>query len=534
MSKPLFLFVYPEVPDTYWSYKHALSFVGKRALMPPLGLATVAAMVPDEYECRIVDLNVEKLPTRLIQSAELVLVSAMIVQADSLREVIQRCRRAGTPVAAGGPYVTSCHESIEGVDYAILGEAEETFPEFLIDFAAGTPRPVYTCQARPALAAAPIPRFDLLKLRYYDSVPLQFSRGCPFDCEFCDIVHLFGHRARTKSPEQFIAELDAALATGFSGSVFVVDDNFIGNRRAVKELLRAVAAWQHEHGHPFNLSTEASIDLASDDELLDLMVAAGFRMVFVGLETPEVESLAAVGKLQNLKHDVAASVRKIQERGIEVTGGFIIGFDSDTPEIFDLQIDFVQELAIPTAMVGLLMALPNTRLYDRLEREGRILSVATGNNTHNSALNFRPKMPRERLEAGYYRVLETIYAPRHYFSRCLEVLNRYPRAEKARQLRKQIAWREIVGVLNSLARQIFSRYGIAYLSYMIRALRRRPDLIVSIVTMSIQGHHYFTITRRVVNQRRRELRAAARGRAGTRSAARATIEQLLHEPTTAN
>jgi radical SAM superfamily enzyme YgiQ (UPF0313 family) len=534
MPKPLFLFVYPEVPDTYWSYKHALSFVGKRALMPPLGIATVAAMVPDTYECRIVDLNVEKLSTRLIQAAELVLVSAMIVQADSMREVIARCGQSGTAVAVGGPYITSCRESIEGVDYAILGEAEEVFPRFLADYAAGTPKAVYTCEGRPELSAVPIPRFELLKLRYYQTLPLQFSRGCPFDCEFCDIVHLFGHRTRTKSPEQFIAELDAVLATGFRGAIFIVDDNFIGNRRAVKALLRAVSAWQAEHGNPFLLSTEASIDLASDDELLDLMVGAGFNMVFVGIETPEAESLAAVGKLQNLKGDVVASVRKIQERGIEVTGGFIIGFDSDPPDIFDLQIDFVQQLAIPTAMVGLLMALPNTKLYDRLVREGRMLSEATGNNTHNSALNFVPKMPREVLETGYYRVLQTIYSPRRYFERCLEVLSRYPKNEQTQKLLGRVRAKEIYALVSSLVRQTFSRYGLAYLSYLIRGARRRPDLFVGLVTMAVQGCHYFTITRRVLRERRRAQRIAARSGIDTWGAARDRIDQLMPKPTIAN
>ena len=530
MPKPLFLFVYPEVPDTYWSYKHALSFVGKRALMPPLGVATVAAMVPDEYECTIVDLNIEKLPTKLIESATLVLVSAMIVQAESLQRVIDRCVLAGTPVAAGGPYITSCRSAIRGVDYAILGEAEQVFPEFLSDFAAGRARPVYSCEGRPQLSTTPVPRFDLLKLRYYQSVPLQFSRGCPFDCEFCDIVQLFGHRVRTKSPEQFITELDAVHATGFHGSVFIVDDNFIGNRKAVKELLRAIAAWQMENGRPYQLSTEASIDLASDPELLDLMVAAGFNMVFVGIETPEPESLAAVGKLQNLRRDVTESVRKIQERGIEVTGGFIIGFDSDTAEIFDLQIDFVQRLAVPTAMIGLLMALPNTKLYERLEREGRILSEASGNNTNNSALNFRTIMPREVLVEGYFRVLRTVYSPRQYFERCLAVLKTYPRADKSTQLRRPIRLRELSAFFNSVIRQTLSRYGIRYLSYLLRGLWRRPDLVVGIVTMAVQGNHYFTITRRMLRLHRSEQKAAARERSGRRASVRDRMEQLVTEP----
>ncbi len=531
MNRPLFLLVYPEVPATYWSYKHALPFIGKRAVMPPLGLATIAAMVPEEYECRIIDLNVERLSDRLLACADLVLISAMIVQAKSMRRLISRCRTAGVPVAAGGPYATSCHDQIEGVDHFILGEAELTFPRFLADYAAGRPEPIYECTGRPDLETVPIPRVDLLKLKYYDTFPLQFSRGCPFDCEFCDIVHLFGHRARVKSTKQFIAELDAVYATGFRGSVFIVDDNFIGNRRAVKELLRAIAPWQAEHRKPFNFSTEASIDLAADPELLDLMQAAGFTMVFVGVETPDPGSLSLAGKHQNLRRDVVESVHLIQERGIEVTGGFIIGFDSDPPAIFDLQIEHIDELAIPTAMVGLLMALPNTRLAERLKAEGRLLGETTGNNTHDATLNFRPVMPAHELRAGYYRVLETIYRPDRYFRRCLDLLARYPRRAGTGLCERPIRMREIVGVVSSLIRQLFSSYGVHYFGYLRRAIRERPDLMVRIFTLAITGHHYFTITRSILRRNRRTAFAERRVAEGlVREQSRDRMESLIDRP----
>jgi len=498
VSGRTFLLVYPEFPDTYWSYRHALNFIGKKALMPPLGLATVAAMLPKGVECNLVDMNIEPLRSRDIAEAELVMISAMIVQKDSVLEIISRCRAADVPVALGGPYATSCHGDIEGVDYFILGEGEITLPRFLADYEAGNPAPAYHTDERPDIALAPIPRFDLLKMDYYDTLPLQYSRGCPFDCEFCDIVHLFGHKPRTKSPDQFIAELDAAHAVGFTGAVFIVDDNFIGNRREVKHLLARLAAWQKEHGHPYHISTEASIDLAEDDELLQLMVEAGFSMVFIGIESPVADSLAGAGKKQNLRRDIRESIRKIQALGIEVTGGFIIGFDTDPPDIFDLQIEFIKELAIPTAMVGLLMALPNTRLYERLLREGRILSASTGNNTHQAELNFTPKLPRDFLLAGYRRVLGAIYEPRTYFNRCLEVLRRYPHTpeDTTTSMKRPIRLREVTGFVRSLLRQTFSSYGIHYLRYLFSAVRLRPALIVRIITMAIQGHHYFTITRR--------------------------------------
>ena len=496
-----FLLVYPETPDTYWSYRYALPFIGKRALMPPLGLATIAAMIPDGHRLRIVDLNVERLRDAEIAAADLVLASAMIVQRKPLERLIARCNRIGTPVAVGGPYATSCPEALPGADHLVLGEGEVSFPPFLRDFLNGGAQRRYECDARPEMECSPVPRFDLLPMQWYDSLPLQFSRGCPFNCEFCDIVQLFGHRPRVKSPAQFLRELDAAYRTGFTGSLFIVDDNFIGNRRGVKALLAEIGRWQRERGYPYQLCTEASIDLAEDTELLDLMVAAGFVMVFVGIETPVADSLQAVGKSQNLRGDVAQSVRAIQERGIEVTGGFIIGFDSDPPEIFNLQVEFIQELAIPTAMVGLLMALPNTALYHRLEREGRIRFEANGNNTHATLVNFEPVLPMELLETGYRRVLESVYEPRAYFARCLELLKRSPRrGEGPPRSGPPIRLREVIGLVQSLVRQTFSHYGPAYLAYLIRGISMRPDLFARVVTRAVIGHHFFMMTRKTVRR----------------------------------
>ncbi|MFW6356886.1 MAG: B12-binding domain-containing radical SAM protein [Spirochaetota bacterium] len=509
MKKKSFLLVYPEIPDTYWSYKYALPFIGKRALMPPLGLATIAAMIPGDHEIRIVDLNVEPLHDRDLLRADLVLASAMIVQRRSLTRLIRRCRCANRPIVVGGPYATESPALLADADFLVLGEGETTFPTFLSDWLAGAARRVYECRDRPAMETSPIPRFDLLSMQWYDTIPLQFSRGCPFDCEFCDIVRLFGHTPRTKPPEQFLREMTAAHATGFRGSLFVVDDNFIANRRAVKTLLREIIRWQRDHGYPFRLCTEASIDLADDAELLVLMAEAGFSMVFVGIESPIAESLRSSGKRQNLRRDVAASVRTIQEQGIEVTGGFIIGFDSDPPEVFDLQSDFIQELAIPTAMVGLLMALPGTRLYERLEAEGRILSASNGNNTHAAELNFVPRLPREVLESGYRRVLGTIYRPRRYFDRCLELLRRYPRRSRHGG-RDPIAFREVTGFVRSVVRQTLSGYGAAYLRYLILGITRRPDLIVKVVTLAVEGHHYFKMTRHTLRLARVRQRRRAR------------------------
>jgi radical SAM superfamily enzyme YgiQ (UPF0313 family) len=514
--------VYPATPETYWSYRHALELIGKKALMPPLGLLTVAAIMGEQYEYRLVDLNVTELEEADLEWADLVMLSAMIVQRESTEEVIARCNAAGVPVVAGGPYPTACHEEISGVAHFVLGEGECTIPAFREDLEAGTPREVYYPEARPEMSTVPAPRFDLCDVSVYQTIPLQFSRGCPFDCEFCDIVSLFGRRVRTKSPEQFLREMDAAWETGFKGTLFIVDDNFVGNHRRVKELLRAIVDWQERNGRPFNFCTEASIDLAADEELLQLMVSAGFSMVFIGLETPVGDSLEAVGKNQNLRGDMARAVHRIQRTGIEVTAGFILGFDSDPPDIAARQIEFIQELAIPTAMVGLLIALPNTRLWNRLNEEGRMPWRTNGNNTHAVELNYEPLLPKELLLEAYSEVLSSIYEPRRYFARCLRLLRRLPATGGREGFGSYdgISSEQLGALRKSLLRQGLSRYGHWYWWFLVRGVLLRPRLIVTVVTMAIQGHHYFEITRKVArgrNRIRRTSPAALQSGAGRRA-----------------
>lgn len=476
-----------------------MPFIGKRANMPPLGLLTLAAIIDDAFECRLIDANAEILRDEDIEWADLVMISAMIVQSESMAVIIRRCNVLGVAVVAGGPYPTSCHEEIVGVDHFVLGEAELVLPAFVDDYLAGTAKTIYQSDGWVDLSTTPIPRFDLCRLDYYDTIPLQFSRGCPFDCEFCDIVVLFGRTVRVKSVAQFIGEVDAVYRIGFRGALFIVDDNFVGRRRAAKELLRALADWQCAHRYPFQFSTEASLDMASDTELMDLLAAARFDMVFVGLETPVEQNLLSTGKQQNLQRSMSCAVRDIQRRGIEVTAGFIVGFDDDPNDIFRRQSEFIHDLAVPTAMVGLLMALPETRLYRRLESEGRILGRSSGNNTHQTELNFETKLPRETLVTGYQRLLARLYSPRNYFSRCLRFVIRLPRRRTVIGLQRRLSFgrRELRAVISSLLKQGGSWYGWWYFFFLVRALLMRPHEAVRIMTLAIKGHHYFTITKQM-------------------------------------
>ncbi|WP_285568958.1 B12-binding domain-containing radical SAM protein [Geothrix limicola] len=494
------LLVYPEMPTTYWSMRYALPFLGRKAALPPLGLLTVAAMLPPEWELRLIDLNVERLDRKDIESADLVLTSAMLVQRPSFDALVQLCRQVGKPLVAGGPYPTSCHAQIEGVDHFVLGEAEVNLPAFLEDFKRGEAKPCYADPSHPDLARTPPPRFDLLKRRKYAGAALQYSRGCPHHCEFCDIVELFGHRPRTKSPAQFLSELDGLFDAGWRGSLFVVDDNFIGNRVEVRRLLPELARWQAEHHFPFSFYTEASLDLAADEALMDDMVRAGFNMVFVGIETPDSATLDAIGKRQNCHTDLLANVHAIQAKGLEVSGGFIVGFDGDRDDIFDRQIRFIHEAAIPTAMVGLLTALPKTKLHARLASEGRLLALSPGgNNTHDLDLNFVPRMNLQALRAGYKRVLSDVYRPSRYFARCLGLI----RQMKHRKLiSRRIRWPELRAFIHSLVRQTCSRYVVSYWTFLLRALWLRPLLAAEIVTMAVKGHHFITLTRSLMELER--------------------------------
>jgi len=428
------LLVYPEYPDTFWGFKHVLGIMSKKSASPPLGLLTVAAMLPEEWDQRLVDMNVSSLRDEDLQWADYVFVSAMVVQKAAAGEVISRAKTVGAKVVAGGPLFTTAHEAFEDVDHFVLNEAEATLPPFLHDLASGSARHIYTSTEWPDVTKTPIPLWGLLDIKKYATMNVQYCRGCPFDCEFCNIATLNGPTPRAKDADQFVRELDAIYERSWRGSVFVVDDNFIGNKRKLKdEVLPALISWSEAKGHPFALSTEASVNLADDAELMEMMSRAGFDTVFVGIETPDENSLAECGKLQNKGRDLVASVKKMQSHGLQVQGGFIVGFDNDTPSIFERQIEFIRRSGIVTAMVGLLNAPRGTRLYERLEREKRLLKEPSGSNTDFS-MNFVPKMDWNTLVAGYRNILDTIYAPKMYYERIGTFLREYVPKRRKRLL----------------------------------------------------------------------------------------------------
>jgi radical SAM superfamily enzyme YgiQ (UPF0313 family) len=485
------LLLYPEFPDTFWSFKHALKFVHKRASLPPLGLLTVAGMLPKAWGKRLVDVNVRRLRGGDLEWADVVLVSGMIAQQESAHELIARCRAAGKPVVAGGPLFTLASDQFPEVDHLVLNEAEATLPEFLRDFERGCARRVYTSDRLPDLQHTPPPMWELADLRRYASMSVQFSRGCPFDCEFCNITSMFGHRPRTKTTAQVIAELDGLARLGWDGSVFFVDDNFIGNKRAlVQGLLPALIQWQNRRrGVAF--FTEASINLADDENLMRQMVEAGFNQVFVGIETPEEASLAECNKRQNRGRDLVADVKRIQRAGLEVQGGFIVGFDHDTASIFERQIEFIQRSGIVTAMVGLLQAMPGTKLYQRLDRQGRLLGHTTGDNVDGST-NFIPRMNRERLRQGYQGLMEYLYSPGPYYRRIRTFLQEY----RPPRISRSLNWRCIAAFLHANLRLgVLGRERFHYWRLLLWTSLRRPSLFSLAVTLTIYGHHFRKVSR---------------------------------------
>jgi radical SAM superfamily enzyme YgiQ (UPF0313 family) len=486
------LLLYPEFPDTFWGFRHALPFLGRRSAYPPLGLLTVSALLPSHWKRKLVDLNAEKLRDKDLAWADVAFLSAMLVQGPSLSRLIARCREAGLRTVVGGPITSAGHPSCKEADHVVRGEAEGVIEELVSDLEAGKARRRYEAAGRADMTRVPPPDLHLARLRRYSAMPLQYSRGCPFSCEFCDVIELFGRTPRTKTAEQVLEEFEQLYRMGWRGSVFVVDDNFVGNKPAIKALLPRLEEWMRVHGNPFSLFTQASINLADDDELLSLMQAARFNKVFVGIETPVKESHRAAGKLQNVKADLLESVRRIQEHGMEVMGGFILGFDQDPPEIFEKQIAFISEAAIPVSMVGLLTALPNTRLWRRLSEEGRILRQSMGDNTA-ALLNFIPRMDPEALLAGYRNVLASIYSPTEYFERAQAMLSRLGAMPKPR-----LVFSDYLALCRSFIRQgIFARYRVAYWRFLGKTFLRTPGHLGLAVTLAIMGHHFFTLTRRL-------------------------------------
>lgn len=487
------LFVYPETPATYWSFKDALKFVSKKAAEPPLGLITVAAMLPEEWHKKLIDMNVSKLSDKDLLWADYVFIGAMNVHINSFREIVRRCNKLGIKVVAGGPLPTTQYKDLLGVDHFILNEAEITLPLFLEDLKNGNPKPVYTSNEFPDISSTPVPLFELLEIKKYASMSVQYSRGCPYDCEFCSITMLNGRKPRTKSAKQFITELNRLSELGYKGAISVVDDNFIGNKRKLKvEFLPELIKWSKENNYLFNFITEVSINLADDDELMNLMIEAGFNSVFVGIETPNNESLAECGKTQNLRRNLVDSIKKLQRAGFIVSGGFIVGFDNDTEKVFDEQIQFIQQSGITNAMVGLLNAPTGTKLYNRMKAEGRLLDMFSGNNM-DASINFIPKMNYKVLIRGYSNLLHTIYSQSEYFKRVNEFLKQY-RVPKWQT--SKISIREIKAFL-----RILWLLGIAekdkkyFWKLLFLTIFKYPKKFTTSMTLAVYGYHF----RRVIS-----------------------------------
>jgi len=484
------LLIYPQFPDTFWSFKHALKFIHKKSAYPPLGLLTVATMLPKPWEKRFIDLNVTRLRESDLAWADYAFISSMVVQKNSARQVIGRCKKAGVKVVAGGPLFTSEYNEFQEVDHFVLNEAELTLPPFLADLEQGCAKRMYTSAAFADIKKTPVPAWELAPVKKYAAMSVQFSRGCPFNCEFCNVTALFGHRPRIKDAGQIIAELDALYDQGWRGQVFFVDDNFMGNKKYLKtQLLPALIQWRKDKkGVPFN--TEISINLADDKELMEMMVEAGFDAVFIGIETPDEGSLAECNKIQNKNRDLVQSVKAIQRSGLQVQGGFIVGFDNDTPSIFQRQIDFIQKSGIVTAMVGLLQAPIGTRLYERLKNEGRLLGNMSGDT--DGTTNIIPRMDLDTLREGYHRIMNQIYSPKHYYERVKIFLREYknPKAKIPLDLQRILAFFRANIRLGVIGKERF-----LYWKTLFWTLLRRPGLLPLAITLAIYGHHFRKVCR---------------------------------------
>jgi radical SAM superfamily enzyme YgiQ (UPF0313 family) len=488
------LLVYPEFPETFWSFKHALRFLGKRSVFPPLGLLSVSPLIPANWQRRLVDINVQRLTDADILWADVVFLSAMIIQGPSLKEQIARCKALGVRTVVGGPITSSNDPTIAEADHIVEGEGEDIIAQLCADLETDAAKPRYSNHEWPDVTKAPIPDFKLVKFNRYSSMVLQYSRGCPFTCEFCDIIEIYGRRPRTKAPVQVLAELDEIHRLGYRGRVFFVDDNFIGNKKNVKVMMPYLVEWMKAHNHPFSFITEASLNLAEDEELLGLMRDAHFISVFLGIETPVAESLKETTKHQNLRGDLLSSVKLIQSYGMEVMAGFIVGFDNDPLDVFERQIQFIRDAAIPLSMVGLLNALPNTQLWRRLQAEGRLLKESLGDNTL-ADLNFVPRMDSKVLLEGYHRILQTIYNPHEYFERASAFLS-----QLGTTAHPPVVWADVMAFARSLWHQgLFSNYRQEYWKYLLQSVHRHRSHFSQAVALAIMGHHLFELTETMVS-----------------------------------
>jgi len=495
MNKQLkILLVNPEVPNTFWSLKSALKFVSKKALLPPLGLLTVAAMLPESFEKKLIDTNTVKLCDRHIKWADYVFISAMVIQKKSVDHIIERCKRLNVKIVAGGPLFTAFPEAYLNIDHLILKEAEITLPAFLNDLKIGCPDSYYTSREKPDLKNTPIPQWDLINMKKYAVMGIQYSRGCPFNCDFCDITALLGHKVRTKTTSQIINELESLYVNKWRGDVFFVDDNFIGKRQQLKnELLPAIIDWMDKRNHPFAFNTQASIDMVDDEELMILMTRAGFDCVFIGIESPNEESLAECNKKQNAGRDIVAAIKKIQQFGMQVQAGFIVGFDSDKPGVFNKLISLIQDSGVVTAMVGLLNAPRGTKLYKKLMNENRLTRLPTGDNM-DYTMNFIPKMDIHELLDGYQEVLNTIYSQKYYCKHIKTFLENYNFSNKTRL---KVRYSGIKAFFRSMWRIGMIEKGKIHYWLLLLWSLKDPRRLPLAVRLSIYGFHFRKILKTI-------------------------------------
>lgn len=508
------LLVSPRCVETMWSLEHILHFNGVRANIPPLGLLTVAAMLPQEWELKVVDMDVTALPDADLAWADLVLITGMGAHAGSLLETGRRAKAAGKITVGGGPYMSAARLDVPNFDHVLVGEAENVLPAFLEDLANGGAKPLYDSSEFPSLDHTPIPRWDLIDCSQYLTMPIQTTRGCPHGCEFCHVMALNGRVPRHKPVDQVIAELDAIFATGHRWGVFFSDDNFVGNRKRAKTLLHALIAWQEAHGYPFyHFITQASIDMVDDDELLALMGTAGFQLIFVGIESPSPEALKECRKKQNQNRDLADAIRRLRAHGMDVMAGFIVGFDTDTQDIFEQQLAFIEEVPITLPMINILIAPPDTPLWRRLEAEGRLLADGdtSGRNLDENALNFNPVMGRDTLMDGYRRLAAEVYAPEATYRRIPKALSQLKLQTRNRnagrpkgQLRMLLSLRRILWTLG-----VRSPARLAFWRFFVHTARHSPGKLPFGIMLAVMAHHNTMVTANYLRRVRHRSRLAS-------------------------
>jgi radical SAM superfamily enzyme YgiQ (UPF0313 family) len=512
------LLIWPKFPPSFWGFEGFLGMMREAAITPPLGLITVAALCPASWKLRLIDHSFEEITDADLSGADLVMVSAMYAQRADALDILRRARSLGTRTFIGGPWASSEPDVVQReADHVMVGEAEEVFAAIALELENGTAQPVYRVAEKPDLSVSPIPRFDLLRMDKYVQMPVQFARGCPFQCDFCDIITIYGRKVRGKTSAQLIAELECLRELGWRGEVFIVDDNFIGNRKNSLQLCRELAEWGGARGKPFSFYTQASVDLADRPELMTAMVAANFMYVFLGIETPSSEALMGSKKFQNLKRDTLEQVRIIQQNGLWVLAGFIVGFDSDDETIFERQRKFIEQSAIAWAMAGVLQAPPTTPLFDRMKAEGRYIDESEAISNF-SAPNFRTIMPLPTLLKGLSQLLTDLYDPKTYFERALRSLEAWqPRPAQKPKVTTPLYDLRVL-VLSIWTQGIKSTYRREYWSFfatVIRRYRGSPTRLWMGLSLLLTAHHFVNYSRHVSQELARDSARAIEASRGS-------------------